>query len=304
MRASTGASPAWACCSAAVNLKLCAGTTRSSWSPVSTSVAGYAVPSPDVVQRRVGQQHLEHLRVVGGAEVGDPRRADREQVEAQHVHHADRRQRHRGQVGPLGDRRADQQAAVAAAVQRELPVRRDALGDQVVGDRGEVVEDVLLALEPARVVPGGAVLAAAAQVRDRQHAAGREPARRTPAGSVASSGMSKPPYPHSSVGRGSSSGDVGAADQEVGHLGAVGAGRAAPLGDAPRAAVHVGVAGRLEPGRAPRRRRWPGRAGTPSRGRVTDDMPRNTSSSSTSPCSATTAPPGTSTVPSTVPSRA
>ncbi len=44
IRASTGASPAWQRCISAVNLKLCAGTTRSSWSPVSTSVAGYDVP--------------------------------------------------------------------------------------------------------------------------------------------------------------------------------------------------------------------------------------------------------------------
>ena len=55
-------------------------------------------------------------------------------------------------------------------------VRRHALGDEVVGHGGEVVEDVLLALEAAGVVPGRAVLAAAAQVGDRQHATGREPA--------------------------------------------------------------------------------------------------------------------------------
>ena len=35
-----GAGPACAACSVAVNLKLCAGTTRSSWSAVVTSVAG------------------------------------------------------------------------------------------------------------------------------------------------------------------------------------------------------------------------------------------------------------------------
>ena len=74
MRASTGASPAWARCSAAVNLKLCAGTTRSSWSPVMHQRRGVRRALADVVQRRVGQQRLEHLRVLGGAEVGDPRR--------------------------------------------------------------------------------------------------------------------------------------------------------------------------------------------------------------------------------------
>ncbi len=44
IRASTGAAPECACCAAAVNLKLCAGTTRSSPSPTSTRVAGSDVP--------------------------------------------------------------------------------------------------------------------------------------------------------------------------------------------------------------------------------------------------------------------
>ena len=35
-----GAGPAWACCNAAANLKLWAGKTRSSWSPVVISVGG------------------------------------------------------------------------------------------------------------------------------------------------------------------------------------------------------------------------------------------------------------------------
>ncbi len=44
MRIRTGAGPACAACSVAVNLKLCSGTTRSSWSAVVTNVAGYFVP--------------------------------------------------------------------------------------------------------------------------------------------------------------------------------------------------------------------------------------------------------------------
>ena len=40
IRMSVGAGPACAACSAAMNLKLWAGTTRSSWSAVVTSVAG------------------------------------------------------------------------------------------------------------------------------------------------------------------------------------------------------------------------------------------------------------------------
>ena len=44
MRIKIGAGPACAACSAAANLKLWAGTTRSSWSAVVISVAGYFVP--------------------------------------------------------------------------------------------------------------------------------------------------------------------------------------------------------------------------------------------------------------------
>ena len=40
MRMSTGFAQAWAYWSAAANLKLCQGTTRSSWSAVVTSVGG------------------------------------------------------------------------------------------------------------------------------------------------------------------------------------------------------------------------------------------------------------------------
>ncbi len=40
----TGASPACAAWSAAVNLKLWAGNTRSSWSPIVIRVHGYSVP--------------------------------------------------------------------------------------------------------------------------------------------------------------------------------------------------------------------------------------------------------------------
>ena len=40
MRIRTGLSHDWAACSAAANLKLCAGTTRSSWSAVVIRVGG------------------------------------------------------------------------------------------------------------------------------------------------------------------------------------------------------------------------------------------------------------------------
>ena len=50
-RSSTGPGPAWQCCSSAPNFSECAGTTRSSWSPVQIRVGGYDVPGAQPVQR-------------------------------------------------------------------------------------------------------------------------------------------------------------------------------------------------------------------------------------------------------------
>ena len=94
---------------------------------------------------------------------------------AQHVEDADRRQGRCEEVGPLVQRRADQETAVAAALDRDPSGARVALGDQPFGGGDEVVEDVLLVLLGAGEVPVAAVLPAAAQVRDRQHAAHLEP---------------------------------------------------------------------------------------------------------------------------------
>ena len=44
-RISIGFAPSYAFCSAAANLKLCAGNTRSSWSAVVISVGGYFAPA-------------------------------------------------------------------------------------------------------------------------------------------------------------------------------------------------------------------------------------------------------------------
>ena len=56
-------------------------------------------------------------------------------MEAQQVQHADRGQGYRGQVGSLRQGGADQQTAVAAAVQGELLVAGDAVGDELFGER-------------------------------------------------------------------------------------------------------------------------------------------------------------------------
>ena len=74
-------------------------------------------------------------------------------------------------LGMLDQRRAHQQPAVAAADDRQLLARRVLPLDQVLEHRGEIVEHVLLLREIAVQVPGLAVLAAAADVGDRDHEA-------------------------------------------------------------------------------------------------------------------------------------
>ncbi len=182
-----------------------------------------------VVERGVRPQHVEHLRVVGGAVVGDPRRADREQVEAKHVQHPHPGQRDGREVRPLGHDRPDQQPTVAAAVQRELLAGGDAVGDQLLGHGHVVVEDVLLLAEPAAVVPGAAELATAAQVRHGEHASGGEPAE--PLGPVPHHlGHVEAAVPPQHRRPRLLERHVGPAHQEVRHRRPVLARRAAPLG--------------------------------------------------------------------------
>ena len=72
-------------------------------------------PRLHVVDRRVPIEERELAHTVSGAVFRDPGPADREFVEAQHVHHADRGQGSPKQVGPLVQDGADQQPAVRAA---------------------------------------------------------------------------------------------------------------------------------------------------------------------------------------------
>jgi hypothetical protein len=75
----------------------------------------------------------------------------------------------------LHDHRAHEQAAVARAQERQALGRRVAGVDQVLRTSGEVVEDVLLAVEGTRAMPGIAELTAAPDVRDREDAAALGP---------------------------------------------------------------------------------------------------------------------------------
>ena len=118
----------------------------------------------DVVVRRVGPQHLEHLRVVRASVIRGPGPSDREFVEPEHVHHPDRGERRPEELGLLVQHRADEQPAVRAAGDGEAGRLGDRVVDQELGGGDEVVEDVLLVLQHSRPVPALAVLAAAPQV--------------------------------------------------------------------------------------------------------------------------------------------
>ena len=130
--------------------------------------------------------------------------------------------------------------------------------------------------QPASVVPGGAVLAAAAQVGHRQHAAGREPAEplgpvRRQLGDVEAAVAPQQRRPRL-VER-----HVGAAHQEVRHLGAVLARRARRRSVTTSGGCQPDGPGPVRASSAltsplPRSSRYD------ARGSVSEDSPRNTSS--------------------------
>ena len=92
-----------------------------------------------------------------------------------HVQHPHRRQARPEQVRSLRHHGSHEQPAVAPALNRQTRPGRVAGLDQPLGGRDEVVEHVLLVLFAPGQVPRLAVLAPAAQVRDRQHTAHLHP---------------------------------------------------------------------------------------------------------------------------------
>lgn len=85
--------------------------------------------------------------------------------------HADLRQDHAKEVGPLVGTSSDQEAAVAAPLRDELARGGPLLLDEKLGARLEVVKNVLLVADGPGVAPRGSVLAAAAEVGDGDDAA-------------------------------------------------------------------------------------------------------------------------------------
>src|ERR1051325_9647026 len=90
---------------------------------------------------------MEIHRIVARAVVRNPRPADRELVEPEHIHHAYRREGDAEQIGALVRDRADEQSSVGPSLDRQLRGRGVPFGNQVLGCRDKVVKHVLL-MEP------------------------------------------------------------------------------------------------------------------------------------------------------------
>ena len=83
---------------------------------------------------------------------------------AHHVHHADARYGHLGDVGAQIDRGSHQEATVAAALESDIVGRCIALFREVFGRGDEIVEDIELVELRAGLVPLLAVFGTAAQI--------------------------------------------------------------------------------------------------------------------------------------------
>ncbi len=104
---------------------------------------GVAGAGLEVVIGGIGAEGFEFFGVVGGAVVVDPGPADGELVEAEHVHDA-----HGGEAGPiefgaLGHAGADEQAAIAAALDGEFLGAGVVIRDEPFGGGDEVIKNIL-----------------------------------------------------------------------------------------------------------------------------------------------------------------
>ena len=149
-------------------------------SAVITRVGGYRTPVWTLVVRRVGVEIPELIGVVRRTILWNPEPPDGEEVVPQHVRHGHATDRGAEQIRPLHHDGADEQPTVASAFDREARRAGVALPDQELRRRDEIVEHVLFPLEHSRSMPGLAVLAAAAKVRQRKHAAAIQPFEESP----------------------------------------------------------------------------------------------------------------------------
>ena len=131
---------------------------------------------PNVVHRTVSQQVAEHLRALfGSAVVVGPTGTRRKRVVAQHVQNPHRREGNTGQFRTLCYHSAHQQSAVGTARKGQILGRCDFLCQQVFRCRHKIIEHVLFLQLRARLVPDLAVLTAAAQIGNGQHASVLQP---------------------------------------------------------------------------------------------------------------------------------
>ena len=101
----------------------------------------------------------------GGAVLRHPEARHEEFLVAQHVEQRIAANDGAEQFRTLGKRGADQQSAVGAAADRQVCWVGVLMRDQPIGGGEEVVKDVLLVLEHARLVPLLAKFTTATQIR-------------------------------------------------------------------------------------------------------------------------------------------
>src|SRR4029450_2773343 len=97
-------------------------------------------------------------------------------MEAQQIQDTDRGQRSSCEIRMLREHCSHEQATVTPTVQRELLSGRDPCLFEVLGDRHEVIENVLFARQPTGLVPDRAELSATSQIGDCEPTTGGQPA--------------------------------------------------------------------------------------------------------------------------------
>ena len=121
------------------------------------------------------EQALEAVRFLDGAEFRNVRHAVGREFHAHQVRHGYLVDRRAEEIGPLGDRASDEDAAGAAAHDRDLRGRCVLMRDEPFGAGDRVVPGVRLGQLVAGLVPVLAVFSAAAHMRNREYPAAVEP---------------------------------------------------------------------------------------------------------------------------------
>src|SRR5579863_5480542 len=121
--------------------------------------------------RRVGIQVLKLLGVLGRTIFRHPKAPHQELLVTQHVQQRVAAHDRPEKIGALSERRTNQQAAVRGPEDTQLGRLGVLVGNQPLGRGNEVIENTLLSVPHARLVPFFSELAPAAQVGQREDAA-------------------------------------------------------------------------------------------------------------------------------------